>query len=178
MFRKILVAVDRSPAHRSVFTAGLELAKATGASLMLLQVPSVDDPACPHLPTLTDVNFYPLGYDRSITEIYEELWQSYTNKGLDFLRSLAEEAQAAGVTVEYTQNPGNPGEIICDLARNLAVDMVVVGRRGHSGLSELILGSVSNYVLHHAPCAVLIIQRNPSEAPPEATPTESATAHS
>ncbi len=44
------------------------------------------------------------------------------------------------------------------MARNCGADVIVMGRRGHSGLSELILGSVSNYVLHHAPCSVLIVQ--------------------
>jgi len=46
--------------------------------------------------------------------------------------------------------------------------LVVVGRRGHSGLSELFLGSVSNYVLHRAPCSVLTIQ---GEALKKATQT-------
>ncbi|MGC1393382.1 MAG: universal stress protein [Coleofasciculaceae cyanobacterium] len=36
--------------------------------------------------------------------------------------------------------------------------MVVVGRRGRTGLAEAFLGSVSNYVVHHAPCSVLVIQ--------------------
>lgn len=33
-----------------------------------------------------------------------------------------------------------------------------MGRRGHKGLSEILLGSVSNYVVHHAPCSVLVLQ--------------------
>ncbi len=40
----------------------------------------------------------------------------------------------------------------------MGADLIVVGRRGRSGLSELILGSASNYVLHHAPCSVLTLQ--------------------
>ncbi|NEO28803.1 MAG: universal stress protein, partial [Kamptonema sp. SIO4C4] len=35
---------------------------------------------------------------------------------------------------------------------------VIIGRRGRVGLSEILLGSVSNYVLHHAPCAVMVVQ--------------------
>ena len=39
-------------------------------------------------------------------------------------------------------------------------DVIVMGHRGISGLQEFFLGSVSNYVLHHAPCSVLIVQPN------------------
>ncbi|MEO0350033.1 MAG: universal stress protein, partial [Cyanobacteria bacterium P01_A01_bin.15] len=37
-------------------------------------------------------------------------------------------------------------------------DLIMMGRRGRSGFSELLLGSVSNYVMHHAPCSVLTVQ--------------------
>ena len=91
-------------------------------------------------------------------EIYQEQWETFEEQGLELLRSRTDEATAAGVSTEFTQNSGNPGRTICDLARNWGSDLIVIGRRGHSGLSELILGSVSNYVLHHAPCSVLTVQ--------------------
>lgn len=49
--------------------------------------------------------------------------------------------------------------MICELARNWNADLIILGRRGRTGLSELLLGSVSNYVLHHAPCSVLTVQQ-------------------
>ncbi|MGF1673753.1 MAG: universal stress protein, partial [Rivularia sp. (in: cyanobacteria)] len=52
-----------------------------------------------------------------------------------------------------------PGYMICNVARSREVDLIVVGRHGRTGLSEFFLGSVSNYVLHHAPCSVLTIQK-------------------
>ncbi|NEO65320.1 MAG: universal stress protein, partial [Moorea sp. SIO4G2] len=36
--------------------------------------------------------------------------------------------------------------------------LIVLGRRGLGGLKEMVLGSVSNYVVHHAPCSVLVVQ--------------------
>ncbi|RMG10302.1 MAG: universal stress protein, partial [Cyanobacteria bacterium J055] len=36
--------------------------------------------------------------------------------------------------------------------------LIIVGRRGRQGIEEAVLGSVSNYVVHHAPCSVLAIQ--------------------
>ncbi|MFM7578374.1 MAG: universal stress protein, partial [Microcystaceae cyanobacterium] len=38
-----------------------------------------------------------------------------------------------------------------------AFDVIVVGHRGRWGLSEILLGSVSNYVFHHAHCPVLVV---------------------
>lgn len=53
---------------------------------------------------------------------------------------------------------GEPAEEIVDLARMEHVDMIVMGSRGLSPLKEMLLGSVSNKVLHTAPCPVLIMR--------------------
>jgi nucleotide-binding universal stress UspA family protein len=158
MFHKILVATDKSPLGDHVFSKTLSLAKELKASLMLLHVLSGDEADSPQIP----ITFYSprtsSTLDRTASEIYQKQWEEFEQKGLDFLRSHAETAKASGVTeVEFTQNPGNPGRVICELAQNWNADLIAVGRRGRSGLSELVLGSVSNYVLHHAPCEVLII---------------------
>jgi nucleotide-binding universal stress UspA family protein len=63
-----------------------------------------------------------------------------------------------GVKGEYRQIYGHAAKTICKVAREENIDLIVIGRRGRSGLGELFLGSVSNYVLHHAPCSVLIVQ--------------------
>ena len=157
MFHKILVAIDRSAMNRTVFSQALDLAKATGATLIILNVLCPTDEGSPTMPVLLGHDFYPGGLSTSVIEIYQELWQDYTEEGLKLLRSFEQQATAAGVPVEFTQNAGSPGRVICDVARNLSADLIVLGRRGFSGLNELIMGSVSNYVLHHAPCSVLAV---------------------
>jgi nucleotide-binding universal stress UspA family protein len=71
---------------------------------------------------------------------------------------LAQEATSSGVKVEYQQVPGIPGRTICRVAEKWQADLILIGRRGRTALMELFLGSVSNYVVHHAQCCVLIVQ--------------------
>ena len=71
---------------------------------------------------------------------------------------MCQQATQLGVKAEFSQNIGEPSRIICDIAQNWEADVIVIGRRGRRGLSELLMGSVSNYVLHHASCSVFTVQ--------------------
>lgn len=157
MFHKILVAFDRSEIGKHVFDKALSLAKATRASLMLLHVLSLEDQSLPDTSIVSSLNYH-TAVDGDVLEIYREQWQRFEVQGLELLRSRTDEAKRAKVPTEFTQNTGSPGKNICNVAQTWGADLIVIGRRGRSGLSELILGSVSNYVLHHAPCSVLTVQ--------------------
>jgi nucleotide-binding universal stress UspA family protein len=169
MFQKILVALDHSELGLQIFNQALNLAKSTAASLFLVNVLSSEDAESPELPHLGGYDFAPASLSselsKSAFEIYYDQWQNFAEKRLEMLRSLAEQAKAAGVEAEFSQRQGNPGRIICELARELEIDLIVLGRRGRSGVQELLLGSVSNYVNHHAPCSVLTIQLQDQPAP-------------
>ena len=155
MINKILVAVDRSQSSRAIFDSALSLAQTTGATLMLLHVMTKTETGYPILPTYS---YYPMVDDRQY-ELYQQQFARYQQWGIDFLQNLTEEATAAGVNTEYTQLTGNPGRMICELASNWSADLILVGSRGLRGLKEMFLGSVSNYVTHHAPCSVLILRK-------------------
>jgi nucleotide-binding universal stress UspA family protein len=147
MFHKILVALHRSDdMSQHVFQQALELALVTGASLKLLHVISIDEKESPSILTLID------------TPDNKKRWEEFEKPGLDLLRTLANEAIAKGVRTEYYQGLGRPGHIICETALTWEAGLIVMGRRGLSGISELILGSVSNYVTHYAPTNVLLVQ--------------------
>ncbi len=154
MIKQILVAVDRSENSKSVFDSALSLAQATGATLMLLHILSKGEADYPLLPTYA---YYPIVDDHEY-DVYQKQLEEHRQWGLNFLQSLTQEAIEAGVDTEYTQLTGNPGRIICELAENWSADLVIVGSRGLRGLKEMFLGSVSNYVTHHAPCSVLIVR--------------------
>ena len=66
-------------------------------------------------------------------------------------------AEAAGLTgVETVSADGDPAQQIVATARSIGADLVVVGRRGLGGLDEILLGSVSQKVLHRSPTDVYI----------------------
>ncbi len=156
MFKKILVALERSEIGQQVFEEALGLAKLTQASLMLVHVLSPEEEGSPYVPMMSNFDYYP-GLTSQSFELYQKQWDAFKNQGIQMLQSFCAQANKAGVTTEFTQNVGNPGRIICDLSRSYGADLIVMGRRGRSGLMELFLGSVSNYVLHHAPCSVHVV---------------------
>jgi nucleotide-binding universal stress UspA family protein len=59
---------------------------------------------------------------------------------------------------------GDPGQVICEVAKSWDADLILMGRNRKSGISELFLGSSSNYVLHHAVCSVLVVQSTDTSA--------------
>jgi len=158
MFNKILVALDRSIMNSQVFEEGLSLAKATEGSLMLLHVLSSEEDYYPLPLIYYGVEYEPI--DESIIEAYQAKWEKLEQQGLELLQSFTDEATKAGVKTESTQTRGYPGREICELAQTWSAELILVGSRGLTGLKEMFLGSVSNYVTHHAPCSVLIVRED------------------
>jgi nucleotide-binding universal stress UspA family protein len=157
MFKRILAAIDASESSKHVFDEALSLAKLNNAELMLVHVLSPLDEGYPTLMFPGAADVYPTLYEEAIKS-YKKQWQEFEQQSLDILRSLATQARDAGVTVEFNQSTGDAGKTICNIARSWGANLIIIGRRGHKGLSELLLGSVSNYVLHNAPCSVLTLQ--------------------
>ena len=158
MFNKILVAIDGSTTSSKVFEVGLSLAKTTGASLMLLHILSFEEQDYPSPFIYSNLKYNP--NVEPILEAYREQWQQYEQQGREFLQSLTEEAKKAGVKTEYRQMKGSPGRNICEEAQKWSAKLILVGSRGLTGLKEMFLGSISNYVTHHAPCSVLIVRQD------------------
>ncbi len=154
MFNKIIVAIDYSPNNIPVFDTAVSLAKNTGAMLMIMYVLAEEEPGYPMIPSYT---YYPI-LDNYDYNLYRKKLEDYQQRGINFLQQKAKEAKSAGVKTEFSQLTGNPGRSICELANTWTADLIVVGSRGLKGLPEMFLGSVSNYVTHHAPCSVLIVR--------------------
>jgi nucleotide-binding universal stress UspA family protein len=171
MYQHVLSAVDLSDLSSVVFEQALWLSKLCRAKLILLHVLSSDEEGYPPIETVPYDGIGPV-----LTESYIEQWKLFEQQSLEHVKTFAAQAQEQGVEIETLQVPGMPGAMICDIAREKAVDLIVMGNRGRSGLSELLLGSQSNYVMRRAPCSVLVIRSKSQASNEEQRPHSSVTA--
>jgi nucleotide-binding universal stress UspA family protein len=161
--RKILVALDShghysSQQTEAILLRSISLAQQHGSTLMILGCLPDAIPA----PTETASGLIGLGMygldTRTAVSIANQHLHSALTEQENWLRSQCELATRYGVTTEWDSRQGEPGSQICNLATTWGADLIVVGRRGRQGLTEMLLGSVSNYVIHHAHCSVMVVQ--------------------
>jgi nucleotide-binding universal stress UspA family protein len=76
---------------------------------------------------------------------------------------VAERLRASGLTAEATVRDGDPRSVIVDEAGEWDADLVVVGSHGYTGLKRLLLGSVAQSVVAHAPCSVEVVRKKRQE---------------
>lgn len=67
----------------------------------------------------------------------------------------------SSLPMERYLHVGAPGKVICWLADDRNCDLIVMGTHGHTGLRDLIFGSVAEFVVNHAHCPVLTIRMRP-----------------
>ncbi|WP_404786274.1 universal stress protein [Altericista sp. CCNU0014] len=155
MYRHILVALDHTELSDIVLEHAIALAKGFSAKLTLLHVLCSEEGVSPVMPLMPLPDYYPALASTTL-EQYQQEWEAFSARSLAHLAQYQTQAEAAGVRAEHIQKGGRPGPTICEVAKELGADLIVLGRRGHSGLSELLIGSVSNYVVHHCAGAVLV----------------------
>jgi nucleotide-binding universal stress UspA family protein len=63
-----------------------------------------------------------------------------------------------GVAVSFLIWEGEPGESIVDAAIAERADLIVVGSHGRGAVGRFLIGSVSDHVVRHAPCPVLVVR--------------------
>lgn len=74
-------------------------------------------------------------------------------------------AGAIGTAAVYTEILiGSPESRIVEKAEEISADVIVVGSHGYNRWERLLLGSVSDSVVHHAPCSVLVVRSETSES--------------
>jgi nucleotide-binding universal stress UspA family protein len=149
---KILVAIDRSTVSELVIQRSLSIAQPAQAQVVLLTV--VEYPNAPFtsimLPTGDLVgmqNIPDLGLEARLKEAGQSLLDHHAAK-----------FATAGVECQTRLELGGPRETICQVAKEVGADFLVIGSRGLGTVERLMLGSVSDYIIHHAPCAVLVVR--------------------
>ncbi|MDX1976290.1 MAG: universal stress protein [Pseudanabaenaceae cyanobacterium bins.68] len=149
---KILTALDHSQVSQNVFEKSLALALPLKAELILLTVVESTPPyfSSIALPTgdLVGIQNYPdLELEARLLSAAQQL--------LDQYQQIASDRQ---VSCQTRLEQGNPREKICAIAQAETADLLIIGSRGLGNLERLMLGSVSDYVVHHAPCAVMVVR--------------------
>ena len=84
----------------------------------------------------------------------EQLAESESVEGRQIVDATVAALGLAGAEARVLR--GSPGPALCDLAAELDARALVIGSRGRGGLARALLGSVSDHVVRHAPCPVVI----------------------
>ena len=138
---KILLAVDFSPhSDRAVeATAGLAA----------------------RLPASVDVIYafdLPRDYNPYLSTFGVELEQKIEAAACERLERVRERLEKRGIRVGLHFRRGSPDAVIAEAARQIGCQLIVMGTRGMSGLSHVLLGSVAERTLRAAPCSVLCVK--------------------
>jgi len=148
MLEKVLVGLDGSATASAAARYAMDLAKPHGAKLMLLVV-------VPPVPMVQD--FYGVGAV-DLGRLEEAGWAQ--------ARPVEEELRERGADVEASVRFGAPAEVLARTAQEWGADLVVVGSRGQGLVRRMMLGSVSDRLVHIAERPVLVFHDSSHQTPP------------
>ena len=144
MFNKILWATDGSAGADHALRYARDLARATGAELVVVHGEEMSSGRSS------------IGYTRRVDEDDLEA---------KIKRQVAEVTDSGiPVRVKMIGGHAHPATLIAEVAEDVGADLVVVGTRGHTPLAGLMLGSVTDRLLHILRCPVLAVPAKPGNA--------------
>ena len=138
--KRILVGLDGSARAPGVLAAAVAIARAQDARLVLVR--SVGLPP--------DV---PQDFWKTTEEPLLELLTRRAKQYLDEQSAKVPPGVLGGVEIAV----GTPWQVVCDTARRLSVDLVIIGSHGYAGFDRL-LGTTAAKVVNHAHCSVLVVR--------------------
>jgi nucleotide-binding universal stress UspA family protein len=136
---KVLLATDGSPASELASEQAIDLATQMGCRLLVVSV----------LGGSSRPSEAAAGQD-----LTPDSRASLTSKA----QGIVARAKAAGVDASFLVWEGEPGDAIVAAADSESADVIVVGSHGRSGVSRFLIGSVSDYVVRHAHCPVMVVR--------------------
>jgi universal stress protein A len=161
LVQRILVPVDFSECARSACTYAVALAERTHANVDLL-----------HCHDLTRDAWAWAPLDVMVFETGRALLADAIDTSHTLSRWVAELGKQSPVRVRGRVEHGDPPRTIVDVAKRDGYDLIVMGTHGRTGMSLLLLGSLTRDVMRRAPCPVLTVHP-PSK---RETPDQRATA--
>lgn len=139
----IVVGVDGSKGGQEALELAAAEAALRGARLRVVSAWAVT-------PAVYAGGFAP-GFDQETIDAFRETAQAVVREALAEVKRLQPTVDAEGRTLE-----GQAAEVLLEQADDAS--LIVVGNRGRGGFGSLLLGSVSQQVVHHAPCPVLVFR--------------------
>jgi len=159
--KNLLVAVDFSQTTEAVITQSTALAKALNSKLWILHITSDETQAMAfestqfsgYAPEFTNMPIdVQLARDINAEEIKREHKE---------LLGISARCREDGIDVQAILLKGNAAKLIIEKATELDTDIIIIGSHGHGLLHKALLGSVSEAVMRHAPCNVMIVPAKP-----------------
>lgn len=151
---KVLLATDGTK-HSDAAAAMVDRLKlASGDSVKVI---SVVDMAVP-----LAVDIYG-GYLPDTTELEKSARENASKVVEEAMSKLTAAHQNSGVTIEGDVLFGSPDSRIVETAEDMHADLIVIGSHGYKRWERLLLGSVSNSVVHHAHCSVMVVRTDDVE---------------
>jgi nucleotide-binding universal stress UspA family protein len=148
MIKKILVAYDGGSQSNKALEAAIEIAGNTGAEIFIASaytIPVVYQGSVP------SGEIFP---DNSV--IINYLYENTHNHLVKILKEAAEKVRQANIAVHTEILEGSPGKVVTQFAEDKKIDLIITGSQNRTTVNRLFMGSVSNYILHHAKCLVLV----------------------
>ncbi|MEM6997061.1 MAG: universal stress protein [Myxococcota bacterium] len=140
MFTTILVGLDGSQREPAVLAQAVEVADRLGGKLQLsraMQIPM----------SIPAVAWSLAGDD------FEKFLLEHGRSELNRVAERLPEALVGGVSVEM----GQPGDVLCTLAKEHKADLVIIGSHGYDRVDRL-LGTTAAKVVNRAPCTVMVVR--------------------
>ena len=138
LWKKLIVPTDFSACSQPALAAAADLQQRSGAEVVLLHV---TEPAYEGLRVQTG-------------ELHGQMKQAAEIA----LKKITAEHFSHAAKVRLLVKEGRPADVICRVAAEEAADAVIIPTHGHSGLKHVLLGSVAEKVVRHAPCSVLVVR--------------------
>ncbi len=154
MFNDILVPLDGSELSERALPMAQGLAKSSEATVHLIQMVSREHELTAGRSIDTSVQAAELEMD-----LARRLTESKLDRGRMYLEQIGSQLQGAGIKIEteFTVEAGDPAANIIAYAKEHSINLVVMSTHGHGGLRRLLLGSVTDRVVHSCEVPVLVV---------------------
>lgn len=149
---RVLVAVDGSESAEHAASEASRLCFRTGSELHVVHVT---------LASMANVwaGAEAVGWWYTDDKRLKEIEERGEREGRDLLEGQVEKISGSGVEVEQSHlKMGQVDARIAEVAEEIGAGLVMVGSRGCGAFGQAVLGSVSNSLIHHAPCSVLVVR--------------------